>query len=111
VVKTVNHGETTMAEKKRERRKYTKEFKSEAVRLLADERYSTAEVAEKLGVKAEQLYRWRREQEKDGEEAFRGNGKRTALEQKVWELEREVRDLRSERDFLKKTAAYFAKEK
>ena len=55
-----------MAEKTRERRKFTKEFKSEAVKLLADERYSTAEVAEKLGVDVQQLYRWRREVERDG---------------------------------------------
>ena len=82
---------------------------SEAVKLLSDERYSTAEVAEKLGVTAEKLYRWRRESEKDGAEAFRGNGKRTEMEQKVWDLERELRDVRQERDFLKKTAAYFAR--
>ena len=93
------------------RRQFSKEFKQEAVRLLNDERYTAPEVAEKLGVKPNQLYRWRRELESDGDEAFRGNGKRTELEQKVWELEKENRELKMERDFLKKTASYFAREK
>ena len=100
-----------MKKKETTRRKFTKEFKQEAVRLLADERYSTAEVAEKLGVDAQQLYRWRRELEQVGGEAFRGNGNRTQLEQKVWDLEKEVRELKMERDFLKKTAGYFARER
>ena len=100
-----------MSEKKRRRRKFTREFKSEAVKLLADGRYTVADVAEKLGVTPEQLYRWRSEAEEHGAEAFRGNGKRTELEQRIWDLERENRDLRQERDFLKKTAAYFVKEK
>ena len=100
-----------MKESGTSRRKFTKEFKQEALRLLADERYTAPEVAEKLGVGVGLLYRWRRQQEESGADAFRGNGKRTELEQKVWDLERENRELREERDFLKKTASYFAKGK
>lgn len=100
-----------MKESKITRRKFSKEFKQEAVRLLGDERYTTKEVSEKLGVSEALLYRWRQQLEVSGTEAFRGNGNRTELEQKVWELEREVRELKLERDFLKKTASYFAKEK
>ena len=91
-----------MKQAKAERRKFTKEFKQEAVRLLADERYTAREVAEKLDVGEGLLYRWRQQLEEAGAEAFRGNGKRTELEQKVWELERENRELKQERDFLKK---------
>ena len=54
------------------RRKFTKEFKQEALRLLSDERYTAPEVAEKLGVGVGLLYRWRRQQEESGADAFSG---------------------------------------
>jgi transposase len=90
------------------RRKYTKEFKLEAVRLAQEGGGSVAEAARRLGIDPEYLYRWQREL-KDSE-AFRGNGQRTAEQERIRELESENRRLRMERDFLKKTAAYFAKD-
>lgn len=90
------------------RQKYTKEFKLESLRLAKEGGGSAAEAARRLGITPEQLYRWQRELKEV--EAFRGNGQRTAEQERIRELESEVRRLRMERDFLKKTAAYFAKD-
>jgi transposase len=99
-----------MEKAKRKYRKFTDEFKREAVRLLNENPTSGVETAKKLGIGREYLYRWRDEQRDSGAEAFRGNGKRTAEQERIRELESEVRRLQMERDFLKKTAAYFAKD-
>lgn len=93
--------------KKRARRKFTKEFKQEAVRLC--ERKPVVEAAESLGIAPELLYRWRRELEAEGDDAFRGNGNRTALEEELYRLRKENADLREEKEILKKASAYFAK--
>lgn len=86
-------------ETKRRRRKFSKEFKSEAVRLLSTR--SLTEVAESLGISASLLCRW--------QEAFRGNGNRTGMEEELRRLRKENADLREEKEILKKAAAYFAK--
>ena len=95
---------------KRPRRKFTKEFKREAVRQLEEGQTSAMELARKLGMTREHLYRWREELKLAGDEAFRGKGNRTSDQERIRELEAEVKRLRMERDFLKKTAAYFAKD-
>jgi transposase len=92
---------------KRTRRKYTKEFKVEALRLC--ERKPVVEVAESLGVSTALLYRWRRAQSEEGADAFRGNGNRTALEEEIHRLRKENAELREEKEILKKASAYFAK--
>ena len=66
------------------RRKYSKEFKQEAVRLVAVGDRSMTEVAESLEIGASLLSKWVQSQRQDGEEAFRGNGKRTAVEEEIW---------------------------
>ena len=92
---------------KQVRRKFTKEFKLGAVKLC--ERKSVKEAAESLGLAPELLYKWRRDAELKGSDAFRGNGKRTALEEENWRLRQEVADLKEEQEILKKASAYFAK--
>ena len=92
---------------RRDRRKFSKEFKAEAVAMSA--KRSLTEVAESLGVDASLICRWKREAERDGAEAFRGNGNRTELEEELRRLRKENADLKEEKDILKKAAAYFAK--
>ena len=99
-----------MEKQRRKRRRFSEEFKREAVRLLNENPTSAVETAKKLGVSRESIYRWRDEQERVGTEAFRGNGNRTSDQDRIRQLEAENRQLRMERDFLKKTAAYFAKD-
>lgn len=91
------------------RRKFTREFKLEAVRQLEAGR-RLAEVARELGVHATVLRRWKDQVAVDADSAFPGNGRRRELEDELQRLRRENAQLRAERDFLKKAAAFFAKE-
>ena len=100
-----------MAEPKR---KFTPEFKLEAVRLAAAGDKPLAQVARELGILPNLLRNWRRQVEgREGQpttDVFPGQGRLPSQEEELRRLRREVESLRQERDFLKKTAAYFAKE-
>ena len=92
------------------RKKYTKEFKLDAVRLVTEQGYSRAEAARNLGLNANMLGRWVQECQADETESFRGQGKQTAEQEELRRLREENRRLKQERDILKKAAAFFAKE-
>lgn len=96
------------------RRQFTREFKLEAVRLAASGEKSVAQVARELGIRASMLRDWKRQVESRpglaATDVFPGNGQVPSQEEELRRLRREVETLRQERDFLKKTAAYFAKE-
>jgi transposase len=94
----------------KQRKKYTEEFKAEAVRLVLESGKPIAEVARNLGVPANLLYRWRDEEHR----AVNVGTTRSALKAEREELiclRRENETLRKERDFLKSAAAYFARER
>ena len=95
-----------MGEKKK-RRQFTKEFQAEAVRLVRESGKPVSELARDIDVTETSLYAWVRQDRID-----RGYGSPGALTSEELEelrsLRKEVRELRMERDFLKKTAAYFA---
>ncbi len=95
---------------KRERRKHSQEFKREAVALVVEHGYSCAAAGRSLGVNGAVIGRWNRELEENAAEAFPGNGKRTAEQQRIHALETENRQLRLEREILKKATAFFVKE-
>ena len=92
------------------RKRYTKEFKLDAVRLVTDQGYKCAEAARNLGINATMLNRWVQEYRNGENEAFRGNGTLTAEQEELRRLRVENRRLRLEREILKKAAAFFAKE-
>lgn len=95
---------------KRARRAFSDEFKQEAVRLLAERRalgVSLAQVGRELDVGPSVLRRWARA---TGGDAGRGPGTVPSPEPELRRLQRENAVLRQERDFLKKAAAFFAKE-
>jgi len=83
------------------RRKFTKEFKEEAVRRLGLG-VSIAEVAKTCEVNPNLLHRWRREIQEFGGKAFTGSGQRRADESRVAELERKVGRQALEIDFLQR---------
>ena len=83
------------------RRKFTKEFKEEAVRRLGLGA-SIAEVARACEVDPNVLHRWRRERQDYGARAFAGNGQRRAEEGRIAELERKVGRQALEIDFLRR---------
>lgn len=77
--------------------------------MVVDGGRSVAEVARKLGVNENMLYRWKRQYVEDSEYAFPGKGRMKALEEAVGRLEREFADVREERDILKKALTIFSK--
>jgi transposase len=91
------------------RKKYSKEFKLEAVKLVKEQGMTYRKVAEDLGVAAVMLTRWARELSESGEYAFPGKGKLDARDEALRQLQEELRKTRMERDILKKAMAYFAK--
>ncbi len=93
----------------RERRKFSREFKLEAVRLATSGDRTVAQVARQLGIRADLLHKWERQTRLKGD-AFPGNGKLSAQDDEIRRLRRELALVREERDILKKATAFFAKE-
>ncbi len=92
----------------RQRRKFTKEFKHEAVQMAKGADRSLQQVADDLGIHANVLGRWCREQEHAGPRTFPGQG--IPKDQELVRLKRELARVKRERDFLKDAAAFFARE-
>ena len=90
------------------RRKYSLEYKQEAVSLAESSDKSISQVARDLGINANQLGRWCREAKVDGGRAFRGSG--VSRDEELTAMKQELVRVRKERDFLKEAAAFFAKE-
>ena len=93
-----------------ERRKYSCEFKLEAVRLIKERHVSFAQASQDLGVHQSQLRSWVKALADDPQHAFPGQGQMKPEQAEIAQLKREVIKLKAERDILKKAAAYFAKE-
>ena len=96
----------------RKRNRFSKEFKLEAVRLLALGQKPATELALELGIARNQLHKWQLQLGKVGkEQAFRGPGRKPIEERgEMDRLRAELKRVTEERDILKKAAAYFARE-
>jgi transposase len=92
------------------RKKYSKEFKLDAISLVLDQNYSRAEAARSLGLNSNMLGRWVAEHRTDGGQAFRGNGKLTPEQEEIRQLKNQVKNLKMEKEILKKATVFFAKE-
>ena len=93
-----------------QRKKYTKEFKLDAVSLVDDQGYTRIEAARSLGINANMLGRWVKELDQNDGQAFRGNGKLTAEQEEIRRLREENKRLKMEKEILKKATVFFAKE-
>ena len=91
-----------------ERKKYSREFKLEALRRTEMGK-SVAEVARELEIPAHQLYKWRTELDRKKTEAFPGSGHETPNAE-LEALRRENKRLREEREILKKSLGFFARD-
>ena len=91
------------------RRQYTETFKDEAVRLMRESGQPVAQVARDLGIADNLLYRWRSEQQQV-EAQGRTRQSVRAEQEELARLRRENETLKQERDFLKRAAAFFARE-
>jgi transposase len=94
---------------KRARRQFTDEFKAGAVRLVLDEGKTKAQVARDLDLPPSVLSRWVEQARADRTQGK--TGLTTAEREELARLRRENRELKMERDILKKCTALFAKEK
>jgi transposase len=90
------------------RKKYSPEFKREAIELVRRSGASCRQVALEIGVAPNLLTRWAREAQPGGEKAFPGTG--SPRDEELARLKRELARVTKERDFLRDAAAYFAKE-
>jgi len=95
---------------KRIRQNYTKEFKSDAVKLVLENAYSANEAARRLGINQTNVSRWVREYRQENEPSIEGGATRSELESELKRLRKENQRLQMEREILKKAAAFFAKE-
>lgn len=100
---------------KKKRKNYSRDFKQAAVagmeEVYQDPERTIEEYALNLGVHLSLLYRWRDAlQDQLPEDAFPGKGHQSSTEDELTRLRRENEQLRQERDFLRKAAAYFAQE-
>ena len=90
-----------------QRRKFTAEYKREAVAMLDAPGVTVSQVAADLGIGATVLGRWRRELCQVPKQAFVGNGR--SRDEEVSQLRRELVRVTKERDFLREAAAFFAR--
>lgn len=93
-----------MEAKKEEKRRYDKEFKVSAVKLITEEGESAAEVARKLGIHSNLIYVWKKKYGQDGEKAFVGKGHLSELVS----LRRKVKELEEDKEILKKAMGIFS---
>jgi transposase len=91
------------------RKRYDKQFKLDAVRLVTEGGKPVASVARDLGIDANTLHYWRRQFSDHGTHAFPGNGRLMPEDAERRRLEREIATLREENAVLKKAMGYFAK--
>jgi transposase len=93
-----------------QRRKFSREYKLEAVKLVRERGVSVAQAARDLDVHENVLRKWVREYGSDPVQAFPGHGQMKPKQLEIERLRKEVAKLKAERDILKKAAAYFAKD-
>ncbi len=91
------------------RRKYTKEFKMEAIQLAQSRGGTASEVARNPGIKPSMLSRWIREYNSDNQHVFPGLGNLKEPDEELRKLRKELADTKMERDILKKALAIFSK--
>jgi len=91
------------------RREFDKAFKEEAVRLVVEGHRTVAAVARDLGIDPNVLYRWKREMETGGSQAFPGKGRSSSVEEENDKLRKQLAIAEEERDILKKALAVFSR--
>lgn len=91
---------------KRKLKRFDKEFKISAVKMITEAGHSTAEVARSLDINVNVLYNWKKKYSGEGAKAFIGTGHLTELSA----LRKQLREVTMERDILKKAVGIFSKE-
>ena len=87
------------------KKRFDRDFKISAVKMVTEGGHKAAEVARSLGIHQNQLYNWKRKFSDQGDKAFPGKGHLTELAA----LRRKLKDVEMERDILKKAVGIFSK--
>jgi transposase len=93
---------------KKRYRRYSPEFKREALQRASRDGITDIQVCEELGISQRQLRRWRDQWRLLGDEAFPGQGRKR--DEELADLKRRLAKAEQERDFLRDAAVFFAKE-
>jgi transposase len=93
-----------------EKRKFSREYKIETVKMIRDRGVTAAQASRELGIHSTVLRHWVREFSADPKDAFPGKGQMKPEQAEIEKLRKEVAKLKAERDILKKAAAYFARD-
>jgi transposase len=88
---------------------YTREFKLEAIRLADESDKPVTQVARELGLRVNQIYKWRQQLEEKQDRAFSGKGAANDKDAEIRRLKKALASSQEENEFLKKTAVFFAK--
>ena len=100
-----------MTSKRKPYNTYTKEFKLEAIRLMNDSDRPASRIAMELGIRRNQLYKWKEQMNKTGDVASPKKGRPKKEDQsEVSRLKQELKRLKEANGILKKAAVFFAKE-
>lgn len=91
---------------KRSYKQYPREYKEEAVALVTEQGYSVPKAAESLGINPNMLYKWKDKLEAESQGKTLEESERDELKR----LRKEIKELRMEKEILKKASAFFAKE-
>ena len=90
---------------------YTKEFNLEAIRLMAESDKSASEVAMNLGIRRNQLYKWKEQMTKNGDVPSVKKGRPKKDDQsELTKIKQELKRVKEENEILKKAAVFFAKQ-
>ena len=100
-----------MTTKRKPYNTYTKEFKLEAIRMMDESDRPASEIAMKLGIRRNQLYKWKEQMMKKGEvpSVKRGRPKKEN-QTELAKVKQELKQVKEENEILKKAAVFFAKE-
>ena len=100
-----------MSRKKYQR--YSRDFKLEAIRLANESEKPVTQVARELGLRVNQIYKWKKQLEEKQDDAFSGKRGRVPRDNdkdaEIRRLKKALADSQEENEFLKKTAIFFAK--
>ena len=94
-----------MGEEGLKKKRFDRDFKISAVKMVTQEGHTAAEVARSLGIHPNQLYNWKKKFSESGDKAFPGKGHLT----EIAALRKELREVQMERDILKKAVGIFSK--